>query len=114
VDWNLLETAGFDFWGTPSEPRATRDPLWWAPQCVTEPVAVKLPAAFVGELRDPTIHFDAVAANESDLVRDFKELSSYVNEIDPVEETNLGLLRYVADLREILELVGSSPRNAGL
>jgi hypothetical protein len=76
-----------------------------AAHAATEPIAVKLPGVFVGELRDPEIHFDAVATREGELLRVFKELSSYASEIQPMETTNVELLGHVADLRAILEAV---------
>lgn len=42
---------------------------------------------------------------QANLLRVFKDLSGYANGIEPVDERNPDLLRSVADLRDILELL---------
>jgi hypothetical protein len=71
----------------------------------TEPIDVKLPPVFEGQLAAPHIHFDAVERVELQLRGLRKDLSEYVDEIESVDLNDENLLQRVDALRQLLEAV---------
>src|ERR1700744_6172294 len=71
---------------------------------LSEPVSMTLPPVFEGQLSNPEIHFDVVRQVEPDLRRLVRDLSEYVNDIDPSDETS-ACLQDGAELRLILERI---------
>jgi hypothetical protein len=71
----------------------------------TEPVDVKLPPVFEGQLSASQIHFDAVERVEEQLRGLRKDLSDYADGIEPVDVKDANLLQRVDALRQLLEAV---------
>jgi hypothetical protein len=71
----------------------------------TEPIDVKLPPVFEGQLSAPHIHFDAVERVEEQLRELRKDLSDYADEIESVDLKDETLLQRVDALRQLLEAV---------
>jgi hypothetical protein len=71
----------------------------------TEPVEVKLPALFDGQLSDPQIHYDVVALLDVQLRELRKDLMDYADGIEKVDMDDKNLLQRVDALRQTLEAV---------
>lgn len=71
----------------------------------TEPIDVKLPPIFEGQLSAPHIHFDAVERVEEQLRGLRKDLSEYADGIELVDITNENVLQRIDALRQLLEAV---------
>jgi hypothetical protein len=71
----------------------------------TEPIDVKLPPVFEGQLSVPQIHFDAVERVEEQLRRLRKDLSDYADGIELVDAKDTSLLQRIDALRQLLEAV---------
>lgn len=71
----------------------------------TEPIEVKLPAFFEGQLSQPQIHFDAVERLEEQLRGLRKDLSDYAENIATVDVADKDLLQKVDAFRRVLEAV---------
>lgn len=71
----------------------------------TEPLDVKLPPIFEGQLSAPHIHFGAVEWVEEQLRELRKDLSDYADGIELVDVTNENVLQRVDALRQLLEAV---------
>lgn len=70
-----------------------------------QPVEVKLPPAFDGQLSNPQIHFDAVKRLEGNLREVVKDLSLYAAGADDVDNSNTQLMENVDALRQMLEAI---------
>ncbi|MFL5655393.1 MAG: hypothetical protein ACJ8CB_14610 [Ktedonobacteraceae bacterium] len=71
----------------------------------TEPVNVKLPVVFEGQLSAPQIHFDAVERVQEQLRGLRGDLADYADEVEVVDIQNVNLLQRVDALRQLLEAV---------
>ena len=71
----------------------------------TEPVDVKLPSVFEGQLSAPHIHFDTVERVEEQLRELRKDLSEYADGIESVDVKDANFLRRIDALRQLLEAV---------
>lgn len=71
----------------------------------TEPVDVKLPQVFEGQLSAPHIHFDAVERVEEQLRELRRDLSDYADGIELVDVKDANFLQRVDALRQLLEAV---------
>jgi hypothetical protein len=70
-----------------------------------EPVEVRLPSVFAGQLSAPQIHFDAVERLETQLWEIRHDLSDYTEGIERVDMSNEHLLRGIDALRQLLEAI---------
>ena len=70
-----------------------------------QPVDVKLPSAFEGQLKEPQIHFDTVEQVNTQIQEIRRNLSEYAEEIVKVDPTDPNLLSNVDALRRLLEAV---------
>jgi hypothetical protein len=76
-----------------------------APPNSTEPVDIKLPDAFEGQLSDPKIHFDVVDRLEEKLRETWRSLAEYGQGIEKVDNSDEELLAETDALRQLLEAV---------
>jgi hypothetical protein len=70
-----------------------------------EPVEVRLPSVFAGQLSAPQIHFEAVERLETQLRGVRHDLSDYIEGIERVDMSNENLLRRIDALRQLLEAI---------
>lgn len=86
--------------------RKRQDEAAEAARAATEAIPVVLPAdVFEGELVNPVIHYDALAAAHARLRELRRELVPYVEEGEPVDAADTALLERVDLLRGLLEAV---------
>ncbi len=76
-----------------------------AQQSKTEPVEVKLPDIFEGQLSNPQIHYTVVAELDTQLRELRKDLADYADGIEKVNPDDKDLLQRVDALRRVLEAV---------
>lgn len=71
----------------------------------TEPINLKLPSVFEGQLIAPQIHFDAVGQLEEQLRELRKDLNDYTDGTEVVDLTDQHLLENVDTFRQLLEAI---------
>jgi hypothetical protein len=70
-----------------------------------EPVEIRLPVVFAGQLSTPQVHFDVVERLGKQLQEVRHDLSDYAEGIEKVDMSNDNLLRRIDVLRQLLEAV---------